>query len=111
MTEFKMDMNPFDSSVKDNFTEAQIQELFQQSQEGNGEAKKQILAWGSKLVEDIILQLQPFNVPEKFTFTALCEIGMAELTKRMEHETYDQYRRFSAWCIRQALRKALVEKN
>ena len=111
MSAFKMEMNPFSGKEETNYSEEALKELYQQLKAGNAKARSLIMAPGSKFVEAIILELQHFNIPEKYTFTALYQIGMAELAKIIDNDSFDQYRRFVVWCIRQRIKNTLMDKN
>lgn len=111
MTEIQMDINPFNREEDAHYSEEQLKELYQQSQAGNAEARSLLLVSASKFVEAIILELQHLNIPEKYTFTALYQIGITELTRRIDNESFDHYRRFAVWCIRQKLKNVLMDKK
>lgn len=111
MSAFKMDLNPFNKKEETNYSDETLKKLHQQSQDGNAEARSLLLASGTKLVEFIILELQPLNIPEKYTFTALYQIGMTELAKIIDNESFDQYKRFGVWCIRQRIKNTLMDKK
>ena len=111
MLTFKMDFNLCNRNEEMLYTIEQLKEWYLQSKADNAAARSLLMAKGSNFVEAIILELQYLNKPEKHTFPALYQIGMTGLARIIDNESFDHYRSFAVWRMRQKIKNALIDER
>jgi len=103
MNEFQLDLNPFPEKERLKLTDAERQVLFTNAQGGDEDALNKLVAAYAPRVESIVLQLQPENIPTKYTFTELYDAGIAALKRVILTTEEKKFDEFVGWCVRQSI--------
>jgi len=103
MHQQQMDLNPFYKIPNAKLSDAELALLFTKANQQDEASVNKLVSYYSPIVERMILNFQPKNIPAKYTFTELYDSCIAELKTLLIKYDREGFYKSVEWCIRQKL--------
>ena len=109
MHQQQMDLNPFYKIPNAKLSDAELALLFTKANQQDEESVNKLVRYYSPIVESMILNFQPKNIPAKCTFTELYDSCISELKTLPIKYDMEGFYKSVEWCIRQQLLGCFAE--